>query len=247
MIDWTSGHNERDRMTYLLTNDDGIDAPGLAALVEALAGSEVTIVAPEEHHSGCSHLATTSRPLALRQLDPRRYALDGSPVDCARIGLMHVAPQARWVLAGVNQGGNLGADVFLSGTVAAAREACLLGKPAIAISQYVRRRPIDWLQTLALTRHVLEMLLDRPPEPGSFWNVNLPQPEQAGPDVPECVFCSVDPNPLPVNFELRDGKFHYTSRYQDRLRTDGYDVEICFAGRIAISQVHLHAPAPGVG
>ncbi len=178
----------------------------------------------------------------MTQLGENRYMLDGSPADCTRVGLWRVAPAAQWVLAGVNEGGNLGADVFLSGTVAAAREACLLGKPAIAVSQYVRRRPIDWEQTARWTRHVIEQLLASAPQPGSFWNVNLPQPDDASATTPECVFCQVDPNPLPVEYDLRDGKLHYRARYQDRLRADGHDVETCFSGRIAISQIGLHSP-----
>ena len=132
-------------MQFLLTNDDGIDAPGLKALQEAAAplGSAV-VLAPDRHLSGCSHQATTSRGLVLEEVGANRYSLDGSPVDCTRIGLYRLAPQTQWVLSGVNEGGNMGADVYLSGTVAAAREACLLGKPAIAFSQYVRRRPLDW-------------------------------------------------------------------------------------------------------
>jgi 5'/3'-nucleotidase len=231
-------------VNFLLTNDDGIDAPGLAALGEACRsfGSAV-VLAPDQHLSGCSHQATTSRGLLLAEVAENRYALDGSPVDCTRIGLMRVAPQTQWVLAGINEGGNLGADVYLSGTVAAAREACLLGKPAIAISQYVRARPIDWQRAARWTRHVLELLMARPPEPGTFWNVNLPQPadEAPPPDVPECVFCAIDPYPLPLNYELRDGKLHYRARYQDRERAGGHDVERCFSGLITISQVGLHA------
>src|SRR5207248_657733 len=113
-------------MKFLLTNDDGIDAPGLEALrwaVEPL-GTAV-VLAPDRHLSGCSHRATTSQPLELKQLTLDRYTLDGSPVDCARVGLARVAKEAEWVVAGVNEGGNLGADVYLSGTVAAAREASL--------------------------------------------------------------------------------------------------------------------------
>jgi 5'-nucleotidase len=228
---------------FLLTNDDGVEAPGLAVLrraIEAL-GQAVVVLAPDRHLSGCSHQATTSRPLELTQLGEDCYALDGSPVDCTRIGLARVAPATQWVLSGVNEGGNLGADVYLSGTVAAAREACLLGKRAIAISQYVRRRPIDWQQTGLWTRHVLELLLARPPQAGSFWNVNLPQPDELQPGVPECVFCRVDPNPLPVDYDLREGKLHYRARYQDRLRTPGHDVEMCFSGCITISQISLHS------
>ncbi len=198
-------------------------------------------MAPDRHLSGCSHQATTSRPLELKQLAANRYALDGSPVDCARLGLGHVAPATTWVVAGVNEGGNLGADVYLSGTVAAAREACLLGKPAIAISQYVARRPIDWQLTSRWTRKVLEQLLERPPEPGSFWNVNLPHPFEPLTADPECVFCDLDANPLPVDFELEDGKFHYRSRYHQRQRTTGHDVERCFSGSITITAIFLQA------
>jgi 5'-nucleotidase len=232
-------------VNFLLTNDDGIDAPGLAALQEASAPwGPAVVVAPDRHLSGCSHQATTSRGLLLLEVGPDRYTLDGSPVDCTRIGLLRVAPQTQWVLSGINEGGNLGADVYLSGTVAAAREACLLGKPAIAISQYVRKRPVDWPLAARCTRHVLEMLLARPPDAGSFWNVNLPHPtvEQAG--LPECVFCSIDPHPLPLDYELRDGRLHYRARYQDRQRAAGYDVELCFSGRITISQVGLHSMLP---
>ncbi len=232
-------------LNFLLTNDDGIDAPGIAALGEACGefGPAVT-VAPDRHLSGCSHQATTSRGLVLTEVGADRYALDGSPVDCARVGLFRVAPHTQWVLSGINEGGNLGADVYLSGTVAAAREACLLGKPAIAISQYVRRRGIDWRRATDWTRHVLQLLLARPPEPGTFWNVNLPQPEDDVIDVPDCVFCDIDPHPLPVDYELREGKLHYRARYQDRLRAGGHDVEQCFGGAITISSVGLHSTGP---
>ncbi len=230
-------------MDFLLTNDDGIEAQGIAALHRAVAelGHSI-VVAPDQHLSGCSHTATTSRPLELKNWAEGWYTLDGAPVDCTRIGLTRVAPQTQWVLSGINEGGNLGADIYLSGTVAAAREACLLAKPAIALSQYVRRRPIDWQQTTRWATEVIKMLLDRPPERGSFWNVNFPQPEAAIAELPECVFCVADPHHLPVDYELRDGKLHYRARYHDRLRATGHDVDVCFSGRIAISQLVLHSP-----
>lgn len=234
-------------MKLLLTNDDGFDAPGIAALAEACAefGLHV-VVAPAEHQSGCSHMATTSRGLFLSRHGENRYAVDGSPVDCTRIGLYQVAPSVQWVLSGINEGGNLGTDVYLSGTVAAAREACLLGKPAIAISQYMKRRPADWKRAARWTRHVLQMLFILPPEPGTFWNVNLPDPDAPADDVPDCVFCDIDPHPLPVAYETRDGKLHYKARYQDRRREPGCDVEHCFAGCITVSQVSLHSIPPAI-
>ncbi|REK05415.1 MAG: 5'/3'-nucleotidase SurE [Planctomycetota bacterium] len=232
-------------MNFLLTNDDGVDAPGIATLAQVCEGlGRAVILAPVEHLSGCSHQATTSRGLELKELAPNRYALDGAPVDCTRIGLYHAAPETQWVLSGINAGGNMGHDVYLSGTVAAAREACLLGKPAIAFSQYIQRRPVDWDMAGRWTRHVLEMLLERPPAPGTFWNVNLPQPGEVASAVPDCVFCDIDPHPLPLNYELEDGRLHYRARYRDRMQAAGRDVALCFAGHITISQIGLHSIPP---
>ncbi|MBC7817459.1 MAG: 5'/3'-nucleotidase SurE, partial [Planctomycetaceae bacterium] len=122
-------------MKFLLTNDDGIDAPGLRLLAEiAREFGEVIVVAPDGVRSGCGHQVTNDRPLALTNVRPGEFACDGTPADCARLGLKHIAADVDWVLSGVNDGGNLGIDVYMSGTVAAVREAVLLGKPGIALS-----------------------------------------------------------------------------------------------------------------
>lgn len=161
-------------MTFLLTNDDGIDAPGLSALHQAMAGRGV-IVAPLQHHSGCSHQVTTHRPLQVEQRTPIKFAVDGTPVDCVRMAVNQLYPALEFVLSGINAGGNLGADVYVSGTVAAVREAALHRIPGIAISHYIRqRRPINWKRATALATQVIDKLLQHPLEPGSFWNVNLP-------------------------------------------------------------------------
>jgi 5'-nucleotidase len=224
----------------LLTNDDGIEAPGLAALARALESlGPWLVIAPDEHLSGCSHQATTDRGLHLRPVRGEWHALDGTPVDCTRIGLMHVAPDVDWVLSGINEGGNLGADVYHSGTVAAAREAALLGKPAIAVSQYRRRRaPVDWERSSRWTRQIISLLLSRPHVAGTFWNVNLPD-SAAQPDEPEIVFCRMDPHPLPVRYRLEVGRLHYHGVYQDRLRMPGRDIDVCFSGAIAVSEISL--------
>src|SRR5688500_3031413 len=124
-------------MNFLLTNDDGIDAPGLAALAAAVAGLGRTAwVAPHEPHSGCSHRVTTDCGLRVLPRDTTRWAIVGTPADCVRLGLHQFAAESTWVLAGINHGGNLGADVHHSGTVAAVREAALHGIPGIAVSHY---------------------------------------------------------------------------------------------------------------
>jgi 5'-nucleotidase len=227
-------------MQLLITNDDGIDAPGLAALEEAAAGfGEYVVLAPVDHHSGCSHRVTTDRALSLTALGGRRHQLDGTPTDCTRVGLSHFCPHAQWVLSGINDGGNLGADVYHSGTVAAVREAALLGKPGIALSQY-RRRGVqaDWQRAARWAQHVLELLLPLPLAAGSFWNVNFPCCN-ADAGMPEVVFCALDPNPLPVEYRLQDGRLHYQGNYHERLRRSGADVDVCFSGRIAITELRL--------
>lgn len=230
-------------MKFLLTNDDGIEAPGLAALESAVEplGQRV-VVAPDTHLSGCSHRATTDRGLHLRLGRGEWHTLDGTPVDCTRIGLVHLAPEVDWVLSGINEGGNLGADIYHSGTVAAAREAALLGKPAIAVSQYRRRRaPVDWARAARWTRQIVSLLLARPHAAGIFWNVNLPDAETQ-PDEPEVVFCNMDPHPLPVRYRIEEGRLRYHGVYQDRLRALGRDVDVCFSGAIAITVLMLPQP-----
>jgi 5'-nucleotidase len=231
-------------MHFLLTNDDGIEAPGLAALESAVGrlacDGPVTFstVAPHEHQSGCGHLTTTHRPLRVKKLADHRYSVDGSPADCVRLGLLHLAEGAEWVLSGINDGGNLGVDVYMSGTVAAAREGVLFGRRAVAISHYRRRgQPIDWSWASAQVERVLALLLVKPPAAGAFWNVNLPSPVDDR--SPEIVFCPLDVGPLHVSYELVEDSYHYRGVYQDRKHASGTDVEACFAGNISITQVPL--------
>lgn len=222
---------------FLVTNDDGIDAPGLAALEQAAAKMGATLVlAPDAHRSGCSHQATTDRRLSLRETDPRRHALDGTPVDCTRVGLSHVAPACEWVLSGINEGGNLGADVYHSGTVAAVREAALLGKPGIAFSQYRQRRlPIAWDRAAAWASRALQWVLAQPVTPGVFWNVNFPDLEPGAPE-PTIVVCPCDPHPLPVSYQVAGNEYHYRGDYHNRRREPAHDVAVCFAGQIAVTR-----------
>src|SRR6516225_1924016 len=166
-------------MRILLTNDDGIDAPGLEALHKAAVElGDPVVIAPVARLSGCSHRVTTDEPIRLKERGPGRFAIEGTPADCVRIGLHGVATDTTWVLAGINHGGNLGADVWHSGTVAAVREAVLHGLPGIAVSHYIKRDlPLDWARAAHWTVAVLRELLQRPITPGGFWNVNLPHLE----------------------------------------------------------------------
>lgn len=226
-------------MTLILTNDDGIDAPGIEALRSAVAADHI-VVAPREHLSGCSHQVSTWRtPIHVERRADDVYAIDGTPADCARVAITHLPCETTCVISGINLGGNMGADIYISGTVAAAREAAFLGVKGIAVSQYVRRGPdLDWEHATRWTAAILEDLLARPHEPGIYWNVNLPHLEPGDPD-PEIVFCDACTSPLPVRYRVEGEHLHYEGVYSDRTATPGSDVEHCFAGRIAVTQLRI--------
>lgn len=226
-------------MTFLLTNDDGIDAPGLRALQQAVGGQGV-IVAPLQHHSGCSHQVTTHRPIQIEKRSETEYAVGGTPVDCIRIALSYLCLKPTLVLSGINAGGNLGADVYISGTVAAVREAALHRIPGIAISHYIhQRRPIDWERASTLAANAIDKLLHRTTAPGSFWNVNLPHLEAADAD-PAIVFCPLCTQPLPALYKVQEsGSLQYAGEYSKRMRDSNSDVAVCFSGNIAATHVQI--------
>ena len=227
--------------TIVLTNDDGIDAPGIQALYKAteklsFSHTNIGIVAPDQHLSGCSHQINRGGSINVDRRTPQRYAIGGTPADCTRVA-HHLYPQLDWLLAGINDGGNLGADTYVSGTVAAVREATLLRVPAIAISHYKSRGiSIDWEVAAHRAARVLKMLMEKPLAPGQFWNVNLPSVSDPEPEI---VFCPVCTQPLPTESSIELGQFRYTGAYQDRRRDPDADVDICFSGNISVSKVSL--------
>jgi 5'-nucleotidase len=227
-------------MKLLLTNDDGIEAPGLRALAEVAASfGEPITVAPCLAHSGCSHRVTTDRAVRLIAHRPDWYAVEGTPADCVRIGLHTVAPDASWVLAGLNEGGNLGVDVHHSGTVAAVREAVLHGRPGIALSHYHKRGwAIDWSRAARWIRPLLADLLSRVGTQGTFWNINLPHLSPEAPD-PRVVSCPLETAPLPLAYRREEDLLHYAGDYHARPRGAGSDVDVCFGGNIAVTEVRL--------
>jgi 5'-nucleotidase len=229
-------------MHFLITNDDGVDAPGIAALAEVASNlGQYTVVAPTQGVSSCSHHVTTHRDLEVTQLRANWYSVDGFPADCVRIAMSALALEFDVVLSGINEGGNLGIDLLMSGTASAAREAVIRGLPGIAISQYkARRGDADWTRAALWAKFVLEEALSRPLPANNFWNINLPDPpaQSSGPrGCPEIADCSYDTLPLPVGYRLEGGKWRYTSQYQSRQKTSGKDVERCFSGAITLTAV----------
>jgi 5'-nucleotidase len=165
------------RPLILISNDDGIDSPylvGLAAALERDAAADVLVIAPERQRSAMSHTITLHKPLRVSEREPGRLAASGSPVDCVYLGLMKLAPRPpALVVSGINDGYNLGSDVFYSGTVAAAVEGGLRGVSAIAVSlEPGKPRGLSEAIafTVALSRAVLGSRLPR----GTVLNVNVP-------------------------------------------------------------------------
>ena len=136
-------------LRILLTNDDGVHAPGLRVLekIARQLSNDIWIVAPEVEQSGASHSLTLHEPLRLREVSRQKFAVSGTPTDCIVMAVNQVITDRKptLLLSGVNRGANLGEDVTYSGTIAAAMEGTLLGIPSIAFSQVYRGvHPIRW-------------------------------------------------------------------------------------------------------
>jgi 5'-nucleotidase len=232
-------------MKLLLTNDDGADAPGMTALRDIAATmGDVIVSAPAEAMSGCSHSATTDRPIRVVDRSPSFHVVEGTPADCVRVALHRFAGELDWVLSGVNDGGNLGVDVYHSGTVAAVREAGLRGVPGIAISHY-HNRPLvgdDWKRAARWGKPLVRQLMARAWIKGTYWNINFPSLDP-GADDPQVVFCPLDPSPLLLDFKQDAEMFRYNGRYSHRERLPGTDVDVCFGGAISVTQVSIMEPS----
>ena len=162
-------------MRVLLSNDDGVNAPGLAALAAAFPDDEVWVVAPDREQSASSHAISLHRPLRIVQVGERRFSVDGTPTDAVYLALNHVmrGRPPDLVLSGVNHGPNLGNDVLYSGTVAAAMEGALLGVTAIAVS-LAARSPHDFGAAAAFAAELARRVASSRPAAPILLNVNVP-------------------------------------------------------------------------
>ncbi|KJS33333.1 MAG: hypothetical protein VR64_00500 [Desulfatitalea sp. BRH_c12] len=228
-------------MKFVLTNDDGYTAPGLAALIE-VAGrlGQVIVVAPINAQSGVGHQVSMQTPLRVeRSTQPNHYMVHGAPADCTRLALKEIASDADWVLSGINQGANLGSDVYQSGTVAAAREAAILGKKAIAVSQYIAPEwLVDWDAAVRYLSSVLPIVINAPLARGNFWNINLPSPITADSPI-KWQYCPLDKNPHKYRFRKDGDLYYYQGVIHDRPRAARSDVDICFSGNVSITRVEI--------
>jgi 5'-nucleotidase len=214
-------------------------------------------VAPDSQRSECGHGVSTGRPLSVDRVGEDSWAASGTPVDCVRFALAHLCPDVDLVFSGINAGANLGTDLLVSGTFAAAREAHIRGVAAIAISHYRRPEiPHTWDHAPIWLADIIRELISRPTtDRHPLWNINLPAipPTQR----PEAVFCPIDRTPIPVAYlpaesdaptaiigeavngqaEVKIDRFRVTSDFHNRPRSAGSDVDVCFGGRISISHL----------
>lgn len=169
----------------LISNDDGINAPGLAVL-EKIArnlSDDVWVVAPEGEQSGAGHSLTLSQPIRVRQLEEKRFAVSGTPTDCVMMAINQIMPNSlpTLILSGINRGGNLAEDITYSGTVSVAMEGTLAGIPSIALSQCIRPpAKTKWRTAERYGEEVIRALIGEDWPPNVFMNVNFPafEPEE---------------------------------------------------------------------
>ena len=240
----------------LLTNDDGIAAPGLQAARRALReldGVDVGVIAPDSNRSATARSITTRSPLTVEEVEfadgDRGFATDGTPVDCVRfadLGLLGGRPDL--IVSGINHGSNLGDDITYSGTVAAALEGIVLGIPALAISQqssgggmgYVSGR-FDFDFAGPFTARLVERLVGETMPPETLVNVNLPSCEPTGIEVTRLGKRLYDDELKLVDEDAETGKLRYEiygfePSFEDR---EGTDLWAVARGRISVTPVHF--------
>jgi 5'-nucleotidase len=170
----------------LLTNDDGVYAPGLQALRRALLQlGDVSVVAPAGEQSAVGHSITLLTPLIVQEvLDekqrPMGWAVEGRPADCVKLALMELLPQPPdLIVSGLNAGANAGINVLYSGTVAAAIEGAFFQRPSIAVSlEYTKPQPLDFPHAAELARKVIAQIVRQPLAGSALFNVNIPSLEK---------------------------------------------------------------------
>lgn len=241
-------------MRFLVTNDDGVGAAGIELLAKVAAKfGEVTVVAPEFEQSGMSHKITFEPGLKIKRVESSElpagtaniqqvFSVNGTPADCVRLAVATLPNDFDWVLSGVNDGANLGVDVFYSGTVAAAREAALLGLPAIAISQYRSKyaQPFDWTPQEQVVERLLKAYISGQKRSKPHWlNCNLPDPIDYPQNNPEFVECETDYHPLPNKYVESEDGLALAFKYQERPRYPGKDLDVCFGGNVAICRFEV--------
>jgi 5'-nucleotidase len=238
-------------LRILVTNDDGIHAPGLIAaekIARALT-DDVWIVAPETEQSGASHSLTLSMPLRLREIDKRRFAVTGTPTDCVMMACAHVMKDAQptLILSGVNRGSNLADDVTYSGTIAGAMEGNSLGIPSIALSQSYGFEPKSEIRWQCGETHgptLIRKLVDRGWPSDVLMNINFPDCEPGDVQGTEITMQGKrDMQTAALDRRVDARGFPYFWIGFKRVRSnppEGTDLRAIYEKRISVTPLHLN-------
>ena len=237
-------------MRILVTNDDGIYAPGLAVLEEIAAtlSDDIWVVAPQEEQSGAGHSLTLSQPLRVRRYGERRYAVRGTPTDCVMMALGKLidGPAPDLILSGVNRGNNLGEDVTYSGTVSAAMEGTLARIRSVALSQETADRPVGtdaFAAARALAPPIMAHLIAQPWPDGVLMNINFPARAPAdvrGVHVVRQGFRDYSGLEIVERTDVRGFPYYWfgLSRTEEQTREES-DIRAVRDGYVAITPLHL--------
>ena len=238
-------------MRILVTNDDGIHAPGLA-VAEQIAreiSDDVWVVAPETEQSGASHSLTLTSPLRLRRIAERRFAVSGTPTDCMMMAALHLlkAQPPELVLSGINWGSNLADDVTYSGTIAGAMEGCALGIPSIALSQASdddAREKIDWSPGAVHGAALIRRLLEAGWPPATLMNINFPGCAAAEVKgtvlVPQGRY-DLQSTEIEERHDARARPYYWIGlRRRKATPPTGSDVGAVYADKIAVTPLHMN-------
>ncbi|MBL8674724.1 MAG: 5'/3'-nucleotidase SurE [Rhodospirillales bacterium] len=231
----------------LVTNDDGINAPGLEALGEIAhaLSDDVWIVAPEANQSGAGHSLSLSTPIRAREVNERKFAIEGTPTDCVLFGVRHLlrGREPTLVLSGVNRGANMADDVTYSGTIAGAMEGCLLGFRSIAMSQvYTAPHPVKWATATHHGPDVIRKVLSVEWPRECLLNVNFP--DVVASSVTGVVATRQGKRGFGGGVEERadprGGAYYWiVYRPDEPLTTEGNDIGAVRAGAVSVTPLHL--------
>jgi 5'-nucleotidase len=237
-------------MRILVTNDDGIHAPGLETLerIARATSDDVWVVAPETEQSGASHSISLADPLRIRKIGERRFAVQGSPADCVVMAVRKImSAEPDLVLSGVNRGQNIADDVTYSGTVAAAMEGTALGFKSIALSQVsgiFNKRGLTFDVAEAYGAKVVRKLVDLEFGPGVLINVNFPdcRPEEVQ-GIEATRQGKRDQNLLIVDerTDTRGRPYYWLGFKRERGNAPaGTDLKAAFEKRISVTPLHMN-------
>lgn len=231
-------------MKILVTNDDGVHAPGLAALAEAMwEAGEVAVVAPDRERSAVGHALTLHHPLRAMEVRPGVFAVDGTPTDCVNLGIHKLLPfRPDIVVSGINRGANLGDDVTYSGTVSAAMEATLMGIPAFAVSLATNGEGDNYAAAALWAAKLARLIYQRGLPSDTFFNVNVPDlpPDELLPPLITSQGKRRYEGVIVDKIDPRGRRYYWIGSVEQAfLDTEGTDYYAVRRGHVSITPLHL--------